>query len=261
MAEETPAIKNKGLLIAAFVLAAIVVLLYNFQIERAMKKARGKTVNLLVFTRHISPGDKVTADDLESREVTEMVGKGLGQVLLSKDEDSVIGMAVTRSVSKDSFVQWDHFYSGGGSGSSIEPAPGLQIYPLRVDRKRTPGALLGVGDRISAYGMLPGPDGKLTSTCIIRDVKVLGIGQEEPHTLKVGVKKRLSSRKRLRSYEVIAIEVSETVSRQLDNIRSHVIGGVGVVKLNSEGQHEDSPQITREASRFAESAAGTVDGR
>lgn len=259
MAEETPAIQNKGLLVTALVLAAIVVLLYNFQIERAVREARGETIKLLVFTGHLSAGDKVSADDIGAKEVSVEIGASFGQAVLFKDKGSIVGESLSRAVSRDSFVMWDHFDSYGGASSSVVPLKGMAIYALQVDRDKTPGAILGVGDRISVWGMLP-VDGKLTSTCIIRGLKVRGIGSGGSQSFR-GPKKRFSSTKSLRSYDRILVEVTEEVRRQLENVISHVTGGLGVDKLNPEDSTKDYTQITDEARPFSKSAAGVTTRR
>ncbi len=253
MADETPAIQNKGLLITALILAVIVVLLYNFQIERAVRQARGETISLLVFTRNLKPGDKVSAADMEARDVNVETGKGLGLAVPAREKDSIIGMSLVRSVSKDNFVMWDHFDSYSEAGS-IEPSEGMVIYTLPVDRDKTPGAMLRRGNRISVWGMLPGPDGKYSSTCIIKGLKVCDIGSGES-SYASGTR---NTTKMLRSYDSVKVEVSEEVRRQLDNIISHVSGGLGIDKLRSDDYTGDNPQITREAAPFAQNAAGVA---
>ncbi len=261
MADETPAIQNKGLLITALVLAVIVVLLYNFQIERAVNQARGETVDVMVFARDLNPGDRVSAADMEVRSVSVEVGKGLGQVVFARDRGGITDEAINRAASKGSFVMWDHFNTFLKGGNGAVPPSGMGIYPLSVDRKKTPGAMLGVGDRISVWGMLPGPDGKLTSTCIIRGLKVRGIGPGDSQSFDMGSKSRVSSAKSQSSYDSIKVDITEDVRRQLENVISHVSGGLGVDKLNPDDPViKDYPQITEEAKPFAKNAAGIAAG-
>ena len=59
MAEQSPEVRNKGMLLVAFVLAALVVVIYNVQISRAREEARGETIILLRFKRNIKRGGQL----------------------------------------------------------------------------------------------------------------------------------------------------------------------------------------------------------
>ena len=64
MDEQTPAVRNKGLLITALVLAVLVVVIYNWHVSKVRSEAEGETVRAVrARFADLAPGDVVATND------------------------------------------------------------------------------------------------------------------------------------------------------------------------------------------------------
>ena len=120
MAEETPGVRNKDMLVLAFVLgtlvasvvAGLVVVIYNFEIRRVRVETRRETVILLRFLRDMKRGEQLDVNkDLEVQEVSKQFQGGLGSVVVLKrreERSSIDRTYVNRKINKGEYLMWAH---------------------------------------------------------------------------------------------------------------------------------------------------------
>jgi len=228
MAQETPGIANKKLLIVALVLAAVVVVLYNVQISRVRSAARGRTVRLLRLARDMQPGEKIDPKDLEVVEVETRIAEGLGNVITASREDMnyVKTSKITKSVRKGSWLLFEHTVNVERDNPSSRIRKGWVTHTFAIDPRQSPGEILRIGDRVNVLGMLSLKGKGLKTYRIIENLKVLEIGGKSYHQPSERTSRRQAPDEGMRQYQKITVEVPPDVSRQLADVLTHVRGSL-----------------------------------
>ena len=252
MAEETPKVKNKGLLIVALVLAAVVAVVYNIHIIHVRKAARGKTVKVLAFRRNMEPNEVIKSIDLEPKELAARWIEGLGDVVCGEDADPSNFRKVydlKEGVTRGLFLRWSHIGAGKTSRPSQAIDKGMIAFPLEIDSRLAPGTICSVGDRVMVIGTLSVKGDALKAYSVIEGVRVLAIGGVAGRPLDSSDgRKRLMRQTAQRSYRSILIEVTPETGLQLTNVLSHVVGPVRIAVMHSTAGNELNlrPQVLDE---------------
>ena len=260
MAEDTPGIQNKKLLIIALVLGCVVAIVYNIQMGKVRSAGRGKMVKFLRFRTDAEEDSVIDKQTLREFEVPESVADAMGDFVTADKEGSLRGEAISENVQKGDLLEWEHVIKQNVSSPSETIGEGMVAHTLAVDPRRVPGNLLRRGDRVHVKGMLPDPKGTLQSTYIIRGVRILAIAGKGAETTSAQSKSRTRN-KAASSYGSITIEVTEEISLQLDNIISYVQGPVRIVVLNPNDMIPGQLQVDPSARHKAGGANPTAAGR
>jgi Flp pilus assembly protein CpaB len=244
MAEQTPAVQNKGMLLVAAVLGVAVVALYNYQIGAIRSESVGEQVSILLFARDMKNGEKINvANDLVRKPISKRIADGLGDIcIVNSDEDLkfIDGRALNRAATKGSF------FSTSMITSSAEPPPSSKItdpthVAMVVPLREAPGDILRPGDRVNLVARVPTKDGRILPERILEDVLVLAVGgrglRETPGAS--------GADEGATTYRSITIEVTPEASLQLEQILTYVGGGVRVELLKSLSGREASPRAGR----------------
>lgn len=233
MAEQTPAVENKGMLIVAVALGVVAVLLYNWQVGRIRAENRGTQVLLLRFDHEMKAGDRIeAAKDFSTQDVPERLADGLGDVakIAHRDEMSKFnGFALNKKVLKGQFLLDSHITNEARESPSMRissPTMVAKAVPLR----EVPGNLLSPGDRVNLVARIPARDGSVDSERIIEDVRVLAVGGSVGR-LDTGMPAGAGDEGPT-MYRAITIEVTPQASLELDRILAHIAGGVSVEVLS-----------------------------
>lgn len=238
MAEEVAAVRNKGMLLVALVLAALVVVIYNFQIRRVRKEARGETVILLRFLRNMKRGEQLDVKkDLEVQEVSKQFRGGLGSVVVlnrREERSSIDRRYVNRKINKGMYLMWAHISQEPQDRQSENITRPNIAYPLDVET--VPGELLSIGDKVNLVGRMSLKGGALKSYRIIEGVTVLAVGGRGVRRTPLKGRRTGLSERGPRSYRSITIEIRPKQSLNLNDVLSRVIGGVTVELLNPESR-------------------------
>jgi Flp pilus assembly protein CpaB len=229
MPEETPQVKNKGLLLVAIVLAIVVVMIYNFHVSRIRSSLQGEQLKLLQFTRSMQAGEKITKKDIQGVFVRKDTVEQLGTVVQAKSESYLLGRKIRENVNPEQWVQWS-YVQGGKSGDNVESRlePGEVGITIELDNRAPIGALCRPGTRVNLIAYLHVPDMPPRFVRVIRNVKVLATGMvaiEGPSGFEVG------RRKTTRTYRTIGLAVKRDVSPILNNIFNYAEGKVRVEVL------------------------------
>ena len=234
MAENSPEVRNKGMLLVAFVLAALVVVIYNVQISRAREEARGETVLVLRLSRNIKRGEQLDIKkDVVVQEVRRDFQAGLGSVVVLNNEgekSSVDGAYVNRKVNKGEWLMWAHISHEAQERPSRIVSKRHLAYTLEVGA--VPGELLSIGDKVNLVGKILLKGKSLKSYRIIAGVTVLAVGGQGIRKTPLSGKRTRIAPKGQRSYRSITIDIRPDVSLILNNVLSNVVGGVTVELLN-----------------------------
>ena len=256
MAEQTPAIQSKRLLMVALVLAGIVVVIYNVHITQVRKAGRGKMIDLLQFRRDMDPGETVTKKDIHVKPVDRLVYRGMGNVVTEKDFDLVVGSVLNQSARKDDYVKYGHVTADEGGGPARKLGEGMVAVSLEIDPRNALGDILRVYDRVNILARLSVNRKQLKTFRVIRAVRVMAVGGrgEYGRTTAEGGRTRIG---RLpRSYRSITVEIAEKISLQLANVLSHKAGSIGI-ELCRSGQTVDATagQIAPELKSLVDQAS------
>lgn len=234
MAEQSPEVRNKGMLLVAFVLAALVVVIYNVQISRAREEARGETVLVLRFARNIKRGEQLDVKkDVVVQEMRKDFQTGLGSVVVLNNEEeksSVDGAYVNRKINKGEWLMWAHISHEARPRASEDIRKRHVAYTLEVDA--VPGELLSIGDKVNLIGRIALKGKSLKSYRIIAGVTVLAVGGQGVRKTPLSGKRTRVSAKGQRSYRSITIEIRPDESLVLNDVLSNVVDGVTVELLN-----------------------------
>ncbi len=241
MPQDAPAIQNKGMLIAAVIVASIVVVIYNVHIARVRKESSPTMVSLLRFTNDMPAGREVTPRDYEVVQVSATFEAGLPKVVAEKDETLLQNARLNMFVRKGDWVEWRHILPESGDVPSTAISQGMVSHTIEVDKNTAPGDMLRIGDRVNLIGVLSLSGRPARAYRIIRGVKVLGIGGRNVEAGVSTGRKRVQNAY-LRSYRKITIEAPEDVSLQLTNILSRT-GPVKVEVMNPRDRPPRRPKI------------------
>lgn len=233
MAEESPAVQNKGMLIVALVLGALVVAIYNWQIDRVRTESKGATVWLIKAERDIKAGEKVdTNKDFTLQEVSAQFKGTLGEVVVlnSREDAKYYNAALLKRP-----VLAGHYLTTDDTEVERTVNPSNSIDPNRVavgvPVRDIPGEMLRPGDKVNLLGRFNLKDGVKTYR-IIEGVTVRSIGgRGVRESFSVGKGYNTGDEGQI-NYRNITIEVTEPVSLQLETVLAHVPAGVKIEMLN-----------------------------
>jgi Flp pilus assembly protein CpaB len=259
MASETPGIQNKGLLIIAIVLAAIVVVVYNIHIQQVRKAGQGAKVRLLLASADLETGKIRNPDrDIEWKEVDEALAKGLGNVMKYDDLGFARTSELVQPVQKGQWLRWEHFMtSSAGWLKSQAIGRGMVARTLRVDPVDNLGDLIGVNSRVNILGFVNAKDPNTGKTAlralrVVEGLKVLAVGGKAG--AGAGALPRGMLDEAQRSYRSITVEMTPKLSIEWDNVKSHIIGEIRLEGVRG-AEVEKAPEISKDVPKeYTESA-------
>ena len=234
MAEEAPAVQNKGMLIMALVLGTLVVVVYNWQIERVRQESKGETVWLARADRDLKAGEKIDLNkDFVLQEASKQFQGTLGNVVVLKNRDTepktYNGNVLKRAVASGHYLTFDDIQ--GEQADTPSSKIDVNRVAVAVPVRDAVGDTLHPGDRVNLVGRF-NIKGEAKTYRIVEGVTVLGIGGRgirESFNLGKGYG---TSDEGQTNYRIITIEVTKPVSLQLDMVLAHVPAGVKVEVLN-----------------------------
>lgn len=218
MAEQTPGIANKKLLVIAIVLAAVAAVFSHLRSMQVEKAARGQTKVLLRFVRDVESGQRIERKDIEPVEVETRVAEGLGKVLTDKDSEFAVDRVLNAPVRKGDWLLWSQVTASEENSPAAQIRKGMVKYSFPIDPDQSAVEELRAGDRVNIMGMLELERDPLQAYRIIENVKVMEVA---------------SKRK-------VVVEVTPEVAQQLPNIRTHARGDFWVEVRNPGEQGEKS---------------------
>ncbi len=264
MAEEAPGVQNKGMLIVALVLGALVVVIYNWQIEVVRRESRGETVLLAQAQRDIKPGEKIDFDkDIVLQEVTKQFQSSLGNVVVLKNKEDGIRLykdtTFKRRVDSGRYLTLDDLQIERPE----DPSDRIDVsrVAIAVPVREVVGDILRPGGRVNLVGKF-NLRNEIKPFRIIESVKVLGIGGQGTKEGYQPGKGFVVSDAGQSNYRIITIEVKKEVSLQLETVLSYVPAGV---KLEVENHlapmpataGEVNPELLRAIAGIAAPKPGT----
>ena len=230
MADETPVVQNKGMLIVALVLGILVVLIYNWQIAQVREEIKGETVFLFRVRTDFKQGATLSMQDLEPYEVGKNIAESLGPVVSMtspEDRSIVAGYSINQPIRAGETLFWSHIDRKNDPPPSSRITPGMVAKAIRL--QKAPGDILRPGDLVNLLGRFP-MRGILQPYRIIEGVKVVGVGgrtlKETP--LPTG---GWGTNEGLMSYREITIELTPEASLQMEMILAHVPLGLEIEVL------------------------------
>lgn len=233
VAEETPGVRNKGLLLVAALLGLVVVLIYNVHIDKVRQEGKGNLVQMLRYARDMDAGEEIEADDIVLVPVEKALTEPLADVVTSAKRSFLIGRKVNRSANGGSWILWSHVTETSTGGPDVIP-PGYRSVPVTVDPRNTPGNLLAVGSRVDLVATLP-LEGKPPSNYLVMEyVRVLSVGGFGRPGEWATDKERYKSLRGQTSYRTINISVKEEIMLDLMNVLSHAMEPVRLVLRNQQ---------------------------
>ena len=250
MAEQTPVVQNKRLLIVALVLAALVVLLFNVYVSGVGRGDEDATVELAAFARPMRRGDKIKDGDLKAIRFPQQYTYGLPNVLEWDRRAIAKDKFVTQTVQENEFVRFAHITPEEGSASSNLPREPNVSWSFEIDRQGSPGDILWPNSWINLVGLFT-INGKTKAYLVIEKVRVLTVGGRGAGELGGDGAGRSSAGMGQRSYGSITIEVPPKVALELDNVKSHAIGQLWVQVLHAGAVPNDNPKVNAELARLA----------
>ncbi|MGC9453604.1 MAG: hypothetical protein ACP5HU_01955 [Phycisphaerae bacterium] len=240
--QETPAVRNKWLLVIAAVIALLVVVIYNVHVASLKQSARGQQLSLVRTKVDLEPGDRIERADLEVVTTRAENAEAFGNVLTEQDIHFALRSSVNRELPAGRWLMWEHLLASGAPRPSEKIEQGKVSCVVEIDY--SPGDLLAVGDRVNILGVFS-VNGRPPQTYrVIESVPVVAIeGRTAPGT-------------RMTSYDQVQVIVDRDVSPRLRNLLTHSQGGVWLEVLNPEAPIGDNAgQINPELSSLATRAA------
>jgi len=241
VAEETPGVRNKGLLLVAGLLGLVVVLIYNVHIDRVRQEGKGNLVQMLRYKADMDAGDEIEADDIELVPVEKGLTKPLGDVVTSANRKFLIGRKVNTSVNSGSWILWSHVTEASAGPPEVVP-PGYRTVAVEVDPRNTPGNLLAVGSRVDLVATLS-LEGKPPSNYLVMEyVRVISVGGFGRPGEWATDKERNKYLRGQSSYRTINIMVKKDMVLELENVLSHRLRPVGLVLRNQHDTDAQNPE-------------------
>jgi hypothetical protein len=231
MAEEAPGIRNKGMLLIALALGAIVVVVYNVHVNRIREEGRGRTVKLLRFTHDRNADEVIRQTDLEAVPVDKGTQDSLGSVIPADDISFAVGQKLNQGVLVGQWLRYGHIGQTDPTQPSALIHKGMVGRPVPLDPQLVPGDILRVGDRVNLLGSLSMGGKPQSIYRIVAGVRVRAIGGRGPRDTE-GPARPGAPDAGMRAYRSITVEVAPDVSLQLATILSYVQGGLTVELLN-----------------------------
>ncbi len=260
MAEEAPKVQNKGLLLVAVALGAVVVIIYNLHITAVRNEGKGEVVRLLRLTTAKNINDPLEDKDLEEVPIQKSDAERLGNVVPLGSKGFVLNRRVRENLTQGQWLLWGHLEGTEMSGILKNSPKGTIVITLEVSQKNAPGPILEPGGKVILGGYLSVAGKPPRYFRIIQGVKVIATGS---NTLPqpgdpVGLRERGNSR----SYRTIAVEMDQRVVPQWMNIQSR-LGEVmiEVVPPNTTISESVAGKINPEEPELVKMADSAVVGR
>jgi Flp pilus assembly protein CpaB len=237
MDSEPQGVRNKGMLLVSFILAVLVVVIYNLQSHYERQRAAGEKVYLLAFNNSKKAGEKIEADDLSVREVRKEIGERIGDIVVldgPEEKMDFVNWELNRPVSEGDWLLFTHIRRKFREPPSakINKDENMVAFPLELATREGYGQFLREGDQVNVIGRVALPGKGLQSYRILEGVRVLSVaGMWTDETSRYA-----SARRRPRSYRTILIEIPREEDLILNNVLSHVVGGVVVTIMNPEDE-------------------------
>ena len=229
MAEETPGVQNKGMLIVSLVLAALLVVVYNLHVSAVRSESRGTYEKVIRVVRDIRAGETLNAADIEVIDMNSRIVKRLGNVVKASEQATAVGMRVTQPVRRGELLMWAHLTGEQGGRPSATIRQGYQGVPLDIDPRWSPGGLLQQGDTVDVIGIISLQGKPPKAYVIVPSVQVCGIAGVPNTPERVTERGKVVSNSVARRYRSITVEIRPDQVLPLMNVLTHVEGGVRVV--------------------------------
>ena len=220
MAEEAPKVQNKGLLLVAVALGAVVVVIYNFHINAVRNEGKGQSIRLLRLTTSKEIGKELEEKDLEEVPIQLSDAKRLGNIVEASSKGFVLKRTIRQTLSQGQWLLWEHL-EGTPSSSVLTAVPKEKVVlTMEVSPKYSPGPMLEPGGRVHICGTLSLAGKPPKYYRIMENVKVLATGTNL--LPQAGDPTVPRDRTVIRSYRTIAIMIDQKASLQLMNILSRL---------------------------------------
>lgn len=259
MAQATPVVQNKKLLLVALGLGAVMAIIYNVHISQVRASLEGKSITLIRYTRDIKAGEKVVANSRELVTIPKSAAAGLGNVIIAEGgEDGrrhdLINETLNQPVKAGQWAVWTHVTGKGGPNRRADDIEkGMVEHPLEVRPENAPGQILMPGDYVNVVGIFTTDKGRQTLSIIegVRVTSVEGRAQAESSSpIRTAANSGSTTVRRL------GLEVSSETAKKLINVMSQISPAeIWVHVRNPDDRFPDRPpgaQISKEVEKMAE---------
>lgn len=221
MANDTPALANRNLLLIALGLAAVVMVLYNVQVSRIRSENEGKTEKFLRYAVSKNRGEQINIkEDLQVVEISSKASAGLTGMRQWQEMRDLNGKTMSRAVKGGDWVLTDDIYDERKIKPSDDVTNDSELVTLTLKQKVSPGRMLRLSDRVNVYAMLPDEKGQYKTTRIINGLVVLGIdGRSLAEGSPTGAAKL--GDEGLNTYKTLQVAVKKDLVPQIYNIMSY----------------------------------------
>lgn len=257
--EERAGGQNVWLLVVALALAAVVVVIYNVHIYNVRRAARGEKVYLLRVIRDVEAGETLRDDDVEVAAIEKQHASMLGSVVGEENMQFAVGSRVNRAIPRNHWLLWDYITDLDTAKPANAITPGNVAVTVSVDPRLSLGDILRQNDRVNILGQIPQGQ-SLRTYRLIEGVRVLAIGGQG---LKVsaGLDATPRSRRGMRTYRNITIEVTPETSIELSNLLTYVSGDCWVELISSKADKKKSyGRVNPELANLAAAPSKTGGG-
>ncbi|MHC4982800.1 MAG: CpaB family protein [Planctomycetota bacterium] len=216
MAEQTTGIKNKKLLAVAIALGFLVVLIYNFHINRVRTAGKGKQVTLLRFVQDLTAGTKITPKNVKRVQVPAKSVEVFGSVVkLESPEqfDRYRDLKLAVDVEMNQYLRTDHLRVAQEVVPSTQIPKGMVAAPVAIDPALCPGEILRPGDLVNLIGDFELSDQSFKCFRIVKSVRVYVVGGRGAREGDSG--STAGSSRGLVSYKSIVVGLTQEVSLEL----------------------------------------------
>jgi Flp pilus assembly protein CpaB len=218
--QTTQGIQNVWLMVTAAVLGLVVVFLYNAHISAIREEQARNVIAVAQATRTIFPDEKLTiGKNIRKVEIprTQAIKEGLGDVVLWEhvatmtDKDA---KPVNQTIKSGRFIRYAHV-TGLSEENVVGLGPGMVGIVVEFDARQSLGDILRPGNLISFKGQFSLDNKPYQHYRIMSNVRVLSVGGRGKSDTRAGNPV---------SYRQVTVEVSEKVSLQWSNLKTHMGG-------------------------------------
>lgn len=233
---EAPKIANTRQLLFAIGLGAVVVVLYNVQVNRIRNENNADMVQKLTYKIDKQPGEMLKADDMTVVQVPRGTEQYLNGVVDESQRTAIENMVMQRPGRQGSFILTDDVVNEEKNRPSKGLSANTEEVSLPLDPTVNLGRSLRIGDTVNLWAMMPDGKNGMKATKIVGGLPVRSIGGNPLGTAQAS--KRTDDEGML-SYRQIGVQVPRDLVDKLYNLRSWAQNQMFWVTLRSSTNDSD----------------------
>jgi len=255
---QPPKIANTKQLLFAIGLGAVVVVLYNVQVNRIRNENTADMVQKLTYKVEKQPGEILKAEDMEVVDVPRSTAQYLTAVKDASQRTAIDGKPVLRKGNKGSFIVVDDLEGEQANRPSTGLHGDNEEVSLPLDPTVSLGRALRMGDKVNVWAMMPDGKSGYKVTKVIGGLQVRTIGGIPLGTAQPS---RRADDEGVLSYRQIGVEVSRDQVDKLYNVRTWAQTQQFWVTLRSEvSSYPDDGRLNPELEKYWSTASAGKTG-